>query len=739
VASIHPPRLYLIHGLDEDTKRTVHQEPDSSVDRSSAPVRVLHVDDDPDFTEVVASTLESRSDRIEVVTATGASEGLDRLADANIDCIVSDYDMPGMNGIEFLRSARAECPEIPFVLFTGKGSEEIASEAVSAGVTDYLQKTGGIEQYKLLAKKVLDAVETARRRRAHRQQFQAIETAQEGISILDEDRRFSYVNQAYADLYGYEPEEMIGEGWEFIYPDEEVPVVKNNILPAVEQEGYWHGETIGLRADGERFVEDHTLSTTDGGALVCTVRDITDRKERQQDLVRKTRILDEAPIGITLADPRREDTPIVYVNDHFEELTGYDESEVIEENCRFLQGERTDPGRVAQMREAIESREQTQVDIRNYRADGTEFWNRVTIAPIEDDSGQVINWVGFQQDVTGHHERVEALRRYQQIVDTMDEAACLYDEDGRFVVVNQNLADFYGKDPESLAGERSTLIERIREAADGDPYADLVAGEREERHGEVEGSFPNQGYAVVSYRLSRLTTDGEFAGVVGVARDVTERKERERALERENERLEEFASIVSHDLRNPLHVAENYRELVAEECDSDYLEDISRAHGRMEALIEDLLTLARSGETISALQTVDIDEIVENCWQNVETGNADLRVETERTMYANPTRLRQLFENLVRNAVEHASTGGADVTVTVGGLDGGFFVADDGPGIPAEDRETVFESGYSTSDEGTGFGLSIVAEIVEAHGWDVAVTESDDGGARFEITGVEFA
>jgi PAS domain S-box-containing protein len=719
----------------------VSLDPRSPSDRSSAPVRVLHVDDNPDFADIAAAALEAQSDRIEVVTTTSASEGLDRLTD-DIDCIVSDYDIPGMDGIEFLRAVREECPERPFVLFTGKGSEEIASEAVSAGVTDYLQKTGGIEQYELLAKKVLDAVETDRGRRARRQQLQAIETAQEGISILDEDGQFAYVNQAYADLYGYEPEEMIGESWEFIYPDEERSFVRDHILPTVEAEGYWHGETIGRRADGKTFIEDHTLSTTDGGALVCTVRDITDRKERKQDLVRKTRVLDEAPIGITLTDPRREDNPLVYVNDHFEELTGYDESEAIGRNCRFLQGEETDPERVAQLREAVESREQTQVDIRNYRADGTEFWNRVTIAPIEDDRGHVINWVGFQQDVTGHHERVEALRRYQQIVDTMGEAACLYDEEGRFVVVNQNLADFYETDPESLVGEQSTLIEKIREAAD-DPYADLVAGEREELHGEIEGTFPDQGYAVVSYRLSQLTVDGEFVGVVGVARDVTERKERERALERENERLAEFASIVSHDLRNPLHVAENYRELVAEECDSDYVEDISRAHARMEDLIEDLLTLARSGEAIADLQTVAIDEIAESCWRNVETGNAELRVEIERTIYANPTRLQQLLENLVRNAIEHGSSDRSEadtgVTVTVGGLDGGFFVADDGSGIPAEDRETVFESGYSTSDEGTGFGLSIVAEIVDAHGWDVTVTESDEGGARFEITGIRFA
>ena len=120
-------------------------------------------------------------------------------------------------------------------------------------------------------------------------------------------------------------------------------------------------------------------------------------------------------------------------------------------------------------------------------------------------------------------------------------------------------------------------------------------------------------------------------------------------------------------------------------------------------------------------------------WQQGSTGDATLVTETDRRVLADDSRLQELFENLFRNAVAH----GSDVTVTVGDLDGGFSVADDGPGIPPEDRERVFDHGYSTRGRGTGFGLSIVQEIADAHGWEVAVTESDDGGARFEVTGVD--
>jgi signal transduction histidine kinase len=106
----------------------------------------------------------------------------------------------------------------------------------------------------------------------------------------------------------------------------------------------------------------------------------------------------------------------------------------------------------------------------------------------------------------------------------------------------------------------------------------------------------------------------------------------------------------------------------------------------------------------------------------------------DQTILADHGRLRQLLENLFRNAVDH---GGEDVAITVGELEQGFYVADDGPGISPDNRDNVFESGYSTSEDGNGLGLQIVKQIVDGHDWDITVTESKEGGARFEITSVE--
>ena len=130
------------------------------------------------------------------------------------------------------------------------------------------------------------------------------------------------------------------------------------------------------------------------------------------DLKLKERAMDEAPVGITISDPDREDNPMIYLNDRFEALTGY--SNVIGENCRFLQGKGTDPEARAALREAIDARRPVSVDILNYRQDGQKFWNRLDVAPIHDEEGEVTNFVGFQREITERkvrERRLEVLNR----------------------------------------------------------------------------------------------------------------------------------------------------------------------------------------------------------------------------------------------------------------------------------------------------------------------------------------
>ncbi|SFR58692.1 sensor histidine kinase [Halogeometricum limi] len=212
-------------------------------------------------------------------------------------------------------------------------------------------------------------------------------------------------------------------------------------------------------------------------------------------------------------------------------------------------------------------------------------------------------------------------------------------------------------------------------------------------------------------------------------------------LDRQNERLEGVANALSHDLRNPLNVAIGNLELARErDAGTDHLDAVERSLERMETIIEGVLTLARVGTDAVDPTSVSVQSVARRAWETVETKRATLSFETadEQRVDADPAFLQQLFENLFRNCVDHADEA---VVVRVGRLDDGegFFVDDDGPGIPPAERDSVFDDGYTNSADGTGFGLAIVRKIAESHGWTVGVRESRDGGARFEVRGVDVA
>ncbi|MFU1781992.1 sensor histidine kinase [Haloarcula japonica] len=260
----------------------------------------------------------------------------------------------------------------------------------------------------------------------------------------------------------------------------------------------------------------------------------------------------------------------------------------------------------------------------------------------------------------------------------------------------------------------------------------------------------------IGWALFAADVGGAGGLVMGVfeARAISRAVEAERqrlrreAIEQRNERLNEFAAVVAHDLRNPLNVASGQLELERMDRDSEHLETAATAMNRMETLIDRTLTLARSGHVISDTEAVALGELVDSCWEAVPTADATLENEVTAVIDADPDRLRHLFENLFRNAVEHGPTSGrpeadnnldhgsTDLTVRVGEMAGGFYVADNGSGIPPEKRDVVLDDGYTTTDGEGGLGLAIVQRIVEAHGWEIDVTESDDGGTRFEITDI---
>jgi PAS domain S-box-containing protein len=600
-------------------------------------IRILHVDDEPGFAETVAAFIEREDDRFAVEPTTSASDGLKRLASDEFHCVVSDYDMPGQNGIEFLDSVREEWPDLPFLLYTGKGSEEVASEAISAGVTDYLQKRGGTEQYELLANRIETAVERHLAQQEADWQETVIENMGEGVYVSDGSYTFRYANFRVSDIDAISEENWIGRQVSYLA---EVEILSSAEIRRIEDgiDRLLAGETTELSIEVEpslpEAVEVMSLRMVlvqaqgDEDLVLVTSRDITERTEREQNRQELKRQYE------TLAE-------------HFPDGAVY----LINEDFEYV------------------------------RARGEELRN-----------------VGLSPD------DVEGMQPH----------------------------DLF---PEEIAEETCAMFEQTFEGTAA-TFEQTYQGDR--------------------YRIQTVPVraeDGPVTQIICVSQNITESAEKKERLERQNERLEEFASVVSHDLRNPLNVADARLELARQECDSEHLDDVTRALDRMGTLIEDLLTLAQQGQSSGETTAVVLADLAETCWQAVETADATLVTETESVILADRKRCRQLFENLIRNSVEHGSTssrtesddtvehGEETVSLTVGDIDDwdGFYVADDGPGIPADEREAVFESGYSTADGEAGIGLAIVREIVESHGWEITVTDSEAGGARFEITGVKRA
>jgi len=785
-----------------------------------AEIRVLHVDDEPDFADLTASFLHDAETAFAVTSATGPDDALDLFREGTFDCVVSDYDMPGLSGLELLAEIREIDPDVPFVLFTGKGSEEIASRAISSGVTDYLQKSVGTDQYTVLANRIENAVETHRSREAlaasQERLSRFIEQSPLGTIEYDETFTIVRVNEAAAEITGYDPEELVGRTWLPIVPEDErrhVAAVERELLK--DRGGYRSVNEIVTKRGERRWATWHNRVVTDDDGEVITIfsqfEDVTGEYDRKQALERsdvlRSTLFGMLPVGVLAEDADRE---VIRINDRLLDLfeVDGDADDVVGADCEALAADLSD--RFADPQGFVDRTERL-------IAEREPVWNEEWVLaeggaversyrPVELPGGPGHLWVYYDvSERRGRERELEALNETArelmaaesreavaeigvEAADTIlgleANAIHFHEPDAGLVPVaaTDTVRDLVGDLP-TFTGDDSIAwrayeagepisIDDVR--ADPDNYNPETPIRSElhlplGHHGILIAGSPAVGVFDRSDRvLGEILATTLVTALDQVAR-TEQLRERERHLTRQNTRLEEFATVVSHDLRNPLSVADGRLELAREETDSDHLRRVADAHDRMAELIDELLTLARDYDDELDPTPVDVGALARTCWANVDTGSGRVVVRTDRLIRADESRLKRLVENLLRNAVEHSSTGsrmgsddavehsstgsrtgsddavargaetpGADgVTVTIGELPDGFYVEDDGVGIPPEERDSVFEYGYSTTPDGTGLGLAIAEQCAAAHGWELRVVEGTDGGARFEITGVE--
>lgn len=324
------------------------------------------------------------------------------------------------------------------------------------------------------------------------------------------------------------------------------------------------------------------------------------------------------------------------------------------------------------------------------------------------------------------------------LVNTVEDYAIfILDKEGYIRTWNGGAENIKGYSSDEIIGKHFSVFYRDEDVSAGLPDQNL-------RKAAAEGRVVDEGWRVrkdgsefwADVRITALHEDGELIGYAKVTRDSTQHH-REQVLLQQKEQLQDLMAAVSHDLKTPLYVIGGNIELARESGDFSRLDAAERGLNRATELVDYLEVLATEGKWLMKPKSVELAEVAEAAWSVVGTeGEADFDLSGDIMFMADRERLRQLLENLFKNAVEHA---GPDVTVSVGPLNQrtGFYAEDDGPGIPESLRNKVFEMGYSGDPEGTGFGLAICQQIAEAHGWFIEVTEGSDGGARFEVSDVE--
>jgi len=331
------------------------------------------------------------------------------------------------------------------------------------------------------------------------------------------------------------------------------------------------------------------------------------------------------------------------------------------------------------------------------------------------------------------------------VIEELQSGVVVLDDDDRVVDVNAKGKAILAPDGRRVVGQRVTdVVDERQFTVDG---THVFASGTTGRFEAVWVATADGAQRCYDISVSPVSSDdGDGGGRVALLHDVTDQQRRKRELRQKNERLDDFADIVSHDLRNPINVAEGYLDMLEVALDVDdpddldlealatHVEEVRASHDRIGQIIDDVLVLAREGDVAADPEPVAVAALVREAWDNVDTRMAtlDCQFDEGTTVRADRSSLLRAVENLLRNAIDH---GGTDVTVRVGELDDspGIYVEDSGPGLPEDAGDELFDHGYTTAEDGTGFGLAIVADVVRGHGWTVDATNGSLGGARFEI------
>jgi len=398
-----------------------------------------------------------------------------------------------------------------------------------------------------------------------KRQLAAVEAAGDGIAILNSFGEYIYLNQSHVKIFGYDScHELIGKNWRDLYHREEVERLETEVFSLLLKTGSWQGEATAKKRDGTTFFQEISLTLIPDGGMISVCRDITERKRVEEILLLRDRAIAASNNGIIISDATLPHFPVIYVNPAFEEITGYTAEEVIGKNCRFLQRNDINQPGLKIVRSALKEGKDCTVVVRNYRKDGTLFWNEFSLSPIYDGDGKLTHYIGIQIDITERKQAEEELRattsRLSALIENLQLGVLVKNEDQQVVLINQAFCDMLNIPivaPALIGADFSDFADEYKHFfADSEQFV--------ERHNQIVQArkiITNEEIQMVNGKTFErdyvpILVQGKYSGYLWMYRDITKRKQAEASLQEAKDQLQAvldavpgFVSWISSDLR----------------------------------------------------------------------------------------------------------------------------------------------------------------------------------------------
>jgi PAS domain S-box-containing protein len=750
---------------------------------NDGPYSILIVEDE----SLVANDLKLLLEKFDydvVETVSTGEEALEKIDESDPDLILMDIMLDGeLNGIETVKKID-ENPS-PVVYLTAHSDEDTLNRAKKTDPLGYLTKPIDEADLRTTLEVAIERKQTLQKLHQAKNNFETLfNQSSHGLIAVDGDGEITQANDQVSEILGYSREELIGMSVDSLVPSGLRDVHqehRDNYMDDPEARPMGEGRDLkALTKDGKEVPVEiglNPIQTEPGPKVIADITDISARKEAEKELRLKERGMESASEGISIAKSGDGANPLIYVNDGFTDITGYDVEEVLGKDCRFLQGENTSEETRAEIRRAIENHEPITTEILNYRKSGEPFWNQLSVTPVTDDEGEITHYIGIQKDITERKQREEDLRLKERAIDSTHEGIIIAEAqdgpDDPIVEVNDGFLEITGYDREDVLGEDC----RFLQGEETDRESVKTIRDALERNVPVSQE-------IINYRKSgekfwnhvSITPVRDSSGTVthyiGIQQDVTKQKQQDRAL-RQSEKLAaigEMSAGLMHEINNPNAFIQGNIEFIRkgwkrlngaidDSLDNDDLDffrsempetisAIEQGTERIENIVNKVKLFAHQKsmngerEIFDPCDAVDnaLDMVIVDHDESVLTVNVDEELrDGQHRVRSDRNELKQVVMNLVENAYDAVSNqDNPVVTLAMKCVDGDFqlTITDNGPGISEKNQSKIFDPFFTTkkTGEGTGLGLSIVKGIVDRSGGDISLDTTPGKGTTFTVT-----